>query len=296
MDAAWGWYRATLRCSRHCGAHGSLVERLVGCAIYEEAWRQSANWAADGRTTAELLTIALQDVQVIHAATPPFTQNLRTDYLQLTNTIAGLQERAPGFAIRGDSSSESELSDAETIQSTLDLRYRRFEPNWSLRVAKLIYANWLPIYDQPRAARPPRSARVPHLFLSKAMPEGVHSSVSTEQIERAFDKTILCKLLLPAVDLVDREVCRDEMRRGFLLVTLALQRYQRWKGWFPDSLLELLGDDLHEIPADPFETNAQLHYRLAEGTAIVWSGPIESARIGRSIDQSIEVRLPTKPP
>jgi hypothetical protein len=86
------------------------------------------------------------------------------------------------------------------------------------------------------------------------------------------------------------------MRRGFLLVTLALQRYQRWKGLFPDSLLELLDDDLHEIPADPFETNTQLHYRLAEGTAVVWSGPIESARIGRSIDQSIEVRLPTKPP
>ena len=271
---------------------------MVGCAIYEEAWRQSASWAADGRTTAELLTIALQDVQVIHAATPPFTQNLRTDYLQLTNTIAGLRQRAPGFAVRGDASSESGLSDAEiaAIKSTLDLRYRRFEPDWSLKVAKLIYANWLSNYDQPRAARPPQSARIPRLFVSKTAAKGLQGGVSTEEIERAFDKTILCKLLLPAVDLVDREVRRDEMRRGFLLVTLALQRYQRGKGRFPDSLPELLNDDLHAIPADPFETNTQLHYRLAEGTAILWSGPIESARIRRSIDHSIEVRPPTKSP
>jgi len=294
MDAAWGWSRAALRCSRHCGSHGSLIERLVGCEIYDLASRQAVNWATDDRTTAELLAIALSDVQTINAAAPPFSQNLRTDYFQLTNSIASSADRTLGLVTVAEGPPGSGLSDPQiaAIRSALDFRYRRFEPNWSLRITNLIYANWLPNFDRPRYDRPPRSIQAPKLFLSKAADDFGRNRLATEQIETAFDKTILCKLLLPAVDLVDLEVHRDEMRQGFLLLTLALQRHHRLHGRFPETLEELLDVDLREIPTDPFGTGGPLHYRLEAGVAIVGSGLIEGARTGLSSDQAIEVRAP----
>ena len=42
MDEAWRWYRAILRCSRHVGRHGVLIERQVAASQHEVAARQSS--------------------------------------------------------------------------------------------------------------------------------------------------------------------------------------------------------------------------------------------------------------
>jgi hypothetical protein len=39
MVAAWNWYRAMLRSSRHVGMHGVLVERMIGASQHEVAAR-----------------------------------------------------------------------------------------------------------------------------------------------------------------------------------------------------------------------------------------------------------------
>ena len=296
MDSAWAWYRAALRCSRHCGKHGCLIERAIGCDIYEQVSRHAAKWGADERTSAALLEQAMHDVEAINASTAPFSQNLRTDFFALRNTIAGMGKRSAWPAVAGGAATETYFSAAELaeIQATLDLRYRRFEPEWSLRIINAIYANWLAHYDLPRSERPARSLEGPRLFLSKSDKDGSAKSMSTEQIEIAFDKTILCKLLLPAVEMVDRAVFRDEMRRGFLVLSLALQLHHRRQGGFPETLEELVGDGLLKLPTDPWGTGEPLHYRRSGDDAVVWSGPMESARTGSSIDQAIDVRAPGK--
>ena len=37
MEDAWLWYRAMLRCSRHVGRHGMMIERVLGAAIHAVA-------------------------------------------------------------------------------------------------------------------------------------------------------------------------------------------------------------------------------------------------------------------
>lgn len=175
----------------------------------------------------------------------------------------------------------------------LDARYRRFEPDWSLRATNLIYANWLPNFDLPRHKRPYRF-RSKILFDSDARQMRLQGGLGPEEIEAAFNKTILCHLLLPAVTLADREFARDAQRQGFLVTTLALQLYHRRHGRFPDTLDELRDVGLQEIPDDPFGDGKPLNYRLSVAGAIVSSGPVESAITGRSFDQAIEVPAPDR--
>jgi hypothetical protein len=274
MDAAWSWHRAALRCSRHCGAHGCLIERIVGCEIFDLTWRQAASWASDDRTTASMLSDAVDDVMKINGATPPFSQNVRSDYFQLTNAIRDTARRGAG------------------IPAALNGRYWRFEPDASIRVVNLIYSNWLSSCDLRWHERPARSA-VPPMLYQLQQTGGVNQrGLSTAQIEAAFDKTILCKLLLPAADLAQIDVRRDEMRRGFLLLTLALQLHHRRVGQFPETIDQLLAAELRELPIDPFGAGGTFGYRLDAKSAIVWSGPIETERTGQSSDQAFAVRPP----
>ena len=89
----------------------------------------------------------------------------------------------------------SESTVAEIV-GDLDTRYRPFEPGWSLRVTNLIYANWLPSFDLPRHKRP-YHFRSRFLFDSDARQKGLQGGLESEEIEAAFNKTILCHLLLP---------------------------------------------------------------------------------------------------
>ena len=74
MDEAWNWYKSILRCSRHAGRHGAVIERMVGAAIFETACRRISHWAADPRVDATMLRRALADAIEADALTPPLSE------------------------------------------------------------------------------------------------------------------------------------------------------------------------------------------------------------------------------
>ena len=91
MDEAWRWYRAILRCSRHVGMHGVVIERQVAAFQHEVAARAIVRWAADPRVDASRLRRALKDALEADALTPPLSLNLKYEYLMYLRDILELR-------------------------------------------------------------------------------------------------------------------------------------------------------------------------------------------------------------
>ena len=78
---AWPWYLGVLRCSRHIGQHGWIMERALGADLHEEVSHRIVKWAADSRVDAPLLRQALVQTQAADALTEPLSEMLRYSYL-----------------------------------------------------------------------------------------------------------------------------------------------------------------------------------------------------------------------
>ncbi len=81
MAGAWGWYGAALRSTYHLGLRGTIVSRIMGNHLHAELRERSSHWAADPRTTPDLIRRALDDVVACGAFTPSESYMLKAEYL-----------------------------------------------------------------------------------------------------------------------------------------------------------------------------------------------------------------------
>ncbi|HEV3301077.1 MAG TPA: hypothetical protein VG055_15610 [Planctomycetaceae bacterium] len=257
-DEAWDWYRSVLRSSRHIGMHACTIWRLVGVAIQAIATDAIISWAARPELTAAQLRKALNETLAIDAMTPPASDCFKAEYLATINSL---------------DDAEAELGGVATVFNIFGAREH------ARRSLRLIFANWLSQVDRPRFQRTEIHRGEPDLYeRDSAAPPGFPSAADIQSqcgLSSTGPGSILLKLMLPAGLPVIDGIDREQARRAALILTLALELYDREHGELPPNLEALVrAGYLKSIPADPFGKGEPFHYRRAENPAeggLLWS-------------------------
>src|SRR5262249_30068753 len=99
MAGAWGWYRVLLRAAHHIGRHGTVFRRSVAQDWHHRLRARLKEWAADPRTTPDLLRRAIDDVEACESLAPSEPYTLKAEYLRLERLLDdpdSATRRAPG--------------------------------------------------------------------------------------------------------------------------------------------------------------------------------------------------------
>lgn len=150
LAGAWEAYRALLRLSRHLEFGNESLCRLVVCEGVTRAMGNMKLWMLDPGVTPSMLRGAIEDVRAAEALTPPASQAVKINYMMMQNRLAepGLREEM----IRGFRSNRYEA--LSHLPGTAEVAwFMSREPERSLRIVRLYYANWLSQCDRPAGSR-----------------------------------------------------------------------------------------------------------------------------------------------
>ena len=179
LAAAWTWYNAALRYSRHVGMRTIAADRLQAVVLHREACEQAESWASDERVDAPLLRRALADALAVGAMTPPVSDAIKADYFEAMLLI----EHLPGAIVNRVVEDFMGSHRRNAAKIPLPRNRRQFgrgnevvgvgvdhipqylpnlpaqatyyfdgEPERSKRLVRQVYANWLAHCDEPRAS------------------------------------------------------------------------------------------------------------------------------------------------
>jgi hypothetical protein len=256
---AWTWYRALLRSSSHLAAHAGLMGRMVSEAILNGTVDFALPWAAQPEITAADLRQALADAQTAAGMRPPFSDNMKAEYLAWIH--GGVDEAI-----------ETASPELAPFLKTIGYRERL------RRSVNLAYANLLSHCDAFRYRRPPLSVKL-RLFARGEAAQAGETVLSAREIEKRI-------LSIPGVDAKTTEYLtppgsiydaldRERVQEAALILGLTLQLHDREHHEFPQTLNELVAKGyLTSIPADPFGKGERFHYRPnadARQGAVLWS-------------------------
>jgi hypothetical protein len=258
---AWQWYRAVFRSSRHCGMHGTLIERVVGIGIHATAGESLNKWASNPAVDGDMLRRAIADVSADYKMTAHASTTLKVEYLILMKIYddpeqaAQLLKDVPGLA---------ELNRARGLDS-------KSEPELSRRVTKHVFANLLPQIDKPPQTRTKRRAGGAMLYDPE--PRGKTPTIPVEDLERYLAQSGLAQWLLPTIrSSIETLVGREQAEQACLMVMLAAQAYCRDHGELPEKAQDLVPSYLPTLPPDPYgKTGETLRYRRDHDRATAWS-------------------------
>ncbi|WP_435009010.1 hypothetical protein P12x_000256 [Tundrisphaera lichenicola] len=256
MAGAWGWYRAALRSSRHSGLHGFMIERLIGAAMHEDASKGLTRWASDPRVDAPLLRRALDEVIAIDAMTAPHSVALKLEYLVSIRSMGDpnligdvlVQQNTNEAA---DWCQELPISDLnkERIQEVRVLAANDRER--SVRVSRLMMANWLAQVDKPPSRRARLYRADPPIY--ELDPDGPPESkaIPPEELSRWLDSSMLAARHFRFLSKYTPAIEKERVRQARLVVHLADQLYRREHGGTPPTSPEaLVGPYLKALPEE----------------------------------------------
>ncbi len=278
MADAWVWYRAILRSSRHAGMHGVVIERLVGAAVFGQGARRVLQWAADPRVDARLLRQALDDVLAADAMTAPLSRAIQLEYLIVLRDLSELRVTVCDMPMPGGRSGWLEqVVNATGVKPTIQrVRLQATnDVNRSRRVARLLFANWLPQADKPVAERAPIViAKPPVIFAFVADAPPAARAVAPEVLDKAVDHAAFARetfrpddqssggFSLWSAPWDQSKLGGEPRRRAVLIVKLAAEFYRREHGKPPAKAGDLVGTSLKALPAeiksgDPIPANLE---------------------------------------
>jgi hypothetical protein len=256
MAGAWGWYRAALRSIYHLGLRGTIVCRIMGNHLHAELHERSGHWAADPRTTPDLIRRALDDVVACGAFTPSESYMLKAEYLGVDRILN--ERNNPGrelivARLMARLNSGSFQMDPDQLRAIADAwRVWRREPERSRRVLRLVIAQWLAYDDLPPLRRPAPDMNVsgPHDFYAFG-PEAPAQAraLSPAALDRWLNSTADAQELINRWDLRAFRV-RERARHRALVILLASELYRRDHGKDPPSDEALVGSYLQDLPDD----------------------------------------------
>lgn len=261
MIEAWIWYRAMLRASRHVGMYGVIIERLIGARMHQLAAERILHWAADPRTETKLLHQALHDVLVADAMTPPVSRALRLDYLIYLRDLKELRVLVKDIPMPGGRYGWFEQMVAASGAKPQIQRARLHATNdveRSLRVFRLLFANWLAQIDKPESERAPIAIDKPNvIYAADPSAPPAARAVAPEVLNEAIGHTAFAQEALRPPDSKSLHneafdptsfLGREPRRRAVLIVKLAALLYRRELGHPPATAAALLGKYLDRLP------------------------------------------------
>jgi hypothetical protein len=143
-----------------------------------------------------------------------------------------------------------------------------------------------------------------HAFMLSLMNRGVattqlppHQQAAAEkeitaEVRRLADKTVLIRLLFPALEKVSEASRGKQAHVRCLLVALAVERYRHAHGQWPETLKQLVPEPLSDVPLDPFDGAPLRYRRLADGV-IVYSVGVDGVDNGGTLDRDNPLRAGT---
>lgn len=265
---AWEWYRAALRASRHVGMHGSSSSRFLGSVIVSSVSDcLNRRWLEHTALDTRLRRRAIEDLQAIVAMTPPHSEAIKGDYLEVMDKL----DRPTSWL----GPQATELFDHEQYPMLFQvlLKIKR-EPERSRRVFNIIFAHWLASVDKPPRQRP-RMVETRQLdnqthpdfpyYAEPGQRDPAHP-LSSEQLYRWYQSTVIGRGLSPPLYHRVNGMDRERALLANLIVGLAEDVYLAEQGRPAQSVQDLVGTVLSELPEGHFaEGESSLPGRLQRG-------------------------------
>jgi hypothetical protein len=266
MSAAWKWYRAMLRSSRHVGMHGVVVERMIGARMHEMAAVRILHWAADPRADIRFLHQALDDVVAADAMTAPLSRALKLEYLMSLRDLKELRVLVSDIPMPGGWNGWLEQLVAASGAKPQIQRVRLQATNdveRSQRAIRLLYANLLAQADKPASDRVAIAIAKPTIiFAADPSAPPAARAVAPEVLDQAIDRAAFAQAAVrPPPDLAPGGIslmnapfdpksllAREPRRRAVLIVKLAAELFRREQGHAPATAAALSGRYLKKLP------------------------------------------------
>jgi hypothetical protein len=254
--AAWRWYRAALRATYHMGLRGTIITRLVGQSRGSELRRRFSTWAADPRTSPELIRQAIDDVNACGSFVPSELYTLKAEYSCAETVFKDAYNPGRQLLIaklKGTFGSRGYQLESDQIRALADawLSWRR-DRERSCRVIRLAVANWVAYYEMPPHRRPTPDANVSGPFDFYAFgPDAPANAgaLSPEALDRWLNTTYDAQEILRSWNLRTIRT-RERANHRALLVLLATELYRRDHRADPPSDEALVGPYLDRLPDD----------------------------------------------
>lgn len=264
LDEAWEVLHALYRSSRHSGQHGCFIERLIGIAVHAMAAEGIDVWARHPDLTEAQLTRAFNAVREDFEWTAAPSTALKVEYCALVNSLDD-----PDLASLVGTSTTSSQAALFRV-----LKFVQNEPLASRLTFQQLWANLLEHIDRPRSERPAPHGGGSHGIFedppgSPADPRRLKSAALAEAVQ----KSLLAKMLTPAIDHMIVAFDRERARQDTLVVLLAVQISRRKTGDYPADLKAVVDAGIFkEVPVDIFgKTGDVIRYRKDAEAVIVWS-------------------------
>ena len=146
LEQAWNWLRVGFRFSRQLGQHGLPLDRVVGSAFFHSVTEQTIAWADNPNVTAEQLRNARLEIGLLYRNSVPASEALKVQYLAMERLFQ-------------DPELLEEFTDSTDDFSTVSREHLRFvtrvESQYSQRLVRHVFKNWLPYADLSKHLRPP---------------------------------------------------------------------------------------------------------------------------------------------
>lgn len=289
LAAAWSLMLDTYRMGQQLGPRGALIERLVGIAIKAMSMEQMVRWSEDPAVDETLLAQALREFALAKERTPRASSTYQVEYIALRNSLS--HPELLTSVMHGSVHPSTPYWKIDWMTRGL---YVFGEPELSQRLVRLVFANILSQCDRPFHLQTTRTARynlyepdpAATAIPAPATPAMARSplTVTAAEIERLLERSVMARMLVPAMSAFHTALGREECRSRNLVLALALQRYHRRKGTFPPALTELVEQKMiDEIPIDPFADPypQPLSYQLDPDCVWTWSvGPGKAQKPG----------------
>ena len=259
LEGAWRWYRAIFRSSRHLGRKSTIIERVIGSQLHDQACRQLTRWANDPRITPALLRRALDAAIADYATTGPLSDNLKVEYLVFLTTYNDTDQ------VWKCLNDQNVVGASKPAWFARDLNLFRLskgfknEPERSRRVARLIFANLLATCDLPPERRPPIDCSLPHpdpsakyslvdlCALDDSAPASARA-LPPAKILQWFHTTLFASQILPAFSPLIKAIDREQTTQANLIIALANRLFEIERGQPAETVEELVGPYLNVLP------------------------------------------------
>jgi hypothetical protein len=256
MAGAWDWYRAAFRATYHLGRHGTSLIRLGTQNDHLRLRGRARAWAADRRTSPELIRRALEDVLACGGLVPSEPYTLKADYPLIENELkrpnpAGRDMLMMKLAA-GLSSPVYQLNREQAEWLADHWRAWRRESERSRRVLRLFIANRLAYLELPPDRQPdPDPSVTGRVDLFAFGPEAPAKArvLSPRALDHWLSTTDDARELLIAWNLTSIRV-KERANHRALVVLLASELYRRDHKTDPTSDEALVGPYLKELPDD----------------------------------------------
>lgn len=267
VERAWEVEQALFRFGRHCRCQSSTLGYLAGIGFQSIATRDIELWSRDSLVTTDHLRKALAMVESTASPESLPSVMMKLEYIDLQRALK--HDEWQNLVKLPEP-----IEDADPWLRRTWLYFEN-EPEVTRRLGQHVIANLLSQVDRPLRDRVPRRPQAPALFEQDPTDSVSSRTLPIDRLQEYYDRSLLAPALITAYDHMDEMIIRAEARQRALTAALAVQLFRRSRSRLPETLAEVVPENLSSLPEDPFDRGGgTIRYRRIGEAFVVYSiGP-----------------------